>query len=152
MSSALPPASATTNRSPSRMMPTGLESIAGLPTALSGLTARSKAQMSASGSGLPCGPISRTLPNRFAARFWAASVSREIVAPVVMSFGSVGPPLVITTVSVPSTRMPCGPIALSRSGVFDIEGSPATMRDWRPRRSTLVTAPVAPSTRDLRRR
>ena len=40
--------------------------------------------------------------------------------------------------------MPCGPIALSLFGVFAYEARPSIIRDWRPRRLTLVTAPVAP--------
>ena len=58
--------------------------------------------------------------------------------------GSVGPPLVTTTRSAPSTVMPCGPMALVLPGVLAYEARPSTSRDWRPHRSILVTAPVAP--------
>jgi hypothetical protein len=66
----------------------------------------------------PCGPINRMRPNRSATGFCFASASREIVGPVWVTLGSVGPPLVTITVSLPSTMIPCGPIALSLFGVF----------------------------------
>ena len=41
--------------------------------------------------------IQSSRPNRFAAGFCAASVSREMVGPLAVTFGSVGPPLVTKT-------------------------------------------------------
>src|SRR3954451_12753393 len=64
--------------------------------------------------------------------------------PVGVTFGSVGPPLVMNTWSSPSTAMPCGPMPLVFPGVLAIDGSLSMMRNWRPQRLTSVTAPVAP--------
>ena len=120
---AFPPASATTKRQRSKRTSTGLESTAGLPTAASGLTSRSNAQRSAILRIFPGRGISSSRPKRSATGFSAASASREIVAPI-GSLGSVGPPLVTKTWSLPSTVMPCGPIALSLFGVFAYEARP----------------------------
>ena len=87
-------------------------STAGLPTTLSGLTSRSNAYVSASGTGIPNGPISRIRPNSVAIRFSLIMSSRVTTTggSVSGTVGAVGPPLVTMTVSLPSTVIPCGPI------------------------------------------
>ena len=140
------PASATTKRQRSKRTSTGLESTAGLPTAASGLTSRSNAQRSAILRIFPGRGISSSRPKRSATGFSAASASREIVAPI-GSLGSVGPPLVTKTWSLPSTVMPCGPIALSLFGVFAYEASFDNPR-LAPPATDLGHCPRRPCTRD----
>ena len=150
MSSALPPASATTSAGRRGSCRRGWSRSRGCPSAASGLTRARSPRCRPAGLACPRRPIlQRRVPNRLATGFCAASVSRQ---------GSCAPACVLglgraavgdaRRVSSPSDH---DPVRADRrccrscvGAVFAIEASPRRCGTGGPRRSTFVTAPVAP--------